>query len=191
MTFDERQLREVEANEAWLAEFASPRPDPALVARVKAAARYAADEQWLGEASTPGPSSDKLAEIRTAVRAELAVSSERTVARWPGAAVYRLAGVFAAAAMIALAVGVIHFVPAGRQPTAVAVVQPEELFIEALEAVLDETEPQLLAIEEALSTMESASGGFGNLLMDSGPDTDLNEIDEEIDALGAKLFETS
>lgn len=191
MTFDERQLREVEANEAWLAEFASPRPDKALVARVKAAARHAADEQWLAEAPTPGPSSDELAGIKAAVRAELAAGSERAGARWLGAVVYRLAGVFAAAAMIALAVGVMHFAPAGRQPTAVAVAQPEELFIEALEAVLDEAEPQLLAIEEALSAMESSGAGLGNPLMDSGPDTDLNEIDEQIDALGAKLFETS
>jgi hypothetical protein len=192
MTFDDKQLEEIRAGEKWLARFDSPAPDAALIERTKAATRHAADEMWLAEISTPQPDARKLAGVKAAVRAELAAESQHLAWKRHSSLLFRTAGVLSAAAVIALAVGVIYFAPSGQQPTAVARAAPEEPFVESLDAVLDEVDPQLVAIEEALGSLESVSDWPGSY--SSGSDGDLTDIDQQIDTLGTvidDLFETS
>lgn len=204
MTFDDRQLREIEANEAWLARFGSPVPDSRLLADVKQAVRVTVNEQWLDRTAdaTPSPDASTVGTIKAAIRRELSTGrpvhvGERNTGVSLGKPTggRRLYGAFSAAAMIALAVGVIRFAPANRpEITRIATTTaPDELFLASFESIPDEMEPELLAIEAGLERIES-EGWSGVDSYDSKLDLELDNLWDEVEKLGSStstIFETS
>jgi hypothetical protein len=96
MNEQDRQLAEIRRDEAWLAEFAAPEPDPIAMERIKYVVRHACGE---GTPLSAGETAKALAQAKAAVRRELDVSAARE-----RAVVFRpWAPVLVAAASIAFA----------------------------------------------------------------------------------------
>jgi hypothetical protein len=148
----DRLEREVESELAALAgQLPVELPGP-LVLRVKAVVRHQSNEGWLADQPGPRPSTDILRRIKQAVHEELGrmtASSNRSA--WG-----RASAVVAAAAMIALCVGVIHH--AGTLKPAIAAADADaeahvDQFLSAAERVFSD-EPLTASIESDLSDVE-------------------------------------
>ncbi|UCD28132.1 MAG: hypothetical protein JSV03_13705 [Planctomycetota bacterium] len=168
MTEDLDKLEaEVEAMLASLASKLSVRPRPAAVERTKAAVRHQLNESWLADQATPAPSPFALQRVRSAIDDELKrpmYSFARTMT-WAS---------LAAAAMIAICVGVLHY---GQT------VKPSpldlDLFVQAAEETLMEN-PFTTAITLDLDVIEDS---INNLATTTNYDTEIlydigNQIDE-------------
>jgi len=173
--------REVEAALASVSDKLSVVPSEAAVLRVKAAVRHEANEAWLSRQPVPTPASDTIERARVAVRDEL--QQRQGVMRSSGAWQRGWSAV-AAAAMILLAVGVIHRAGTLTDPTPDATGDPElDLFLATAESVLagDPVMSAILAdldvVEQRIMSWQSA----GELDTDS-----LNDLVDELDDLLAE-----
>lgn len=170
---------------AWGPEL-SVEPSEAAVLRAKAAARHELNEAWLAEQPAPVPSDETLKRVRSEVRAELSRAVAETDLgrrRWfgwgPGLSS------LAAAAMIGICVGLIHYV--GTLRTALPQVNAQtkatvNYFAEAAEDWLA-AEPVTTALRSELDTLEQSIGKW-----QPGQTADQTEsFNELIDALDELL----
>lgn len=164
--------REVEQEMALLPSLLVE-PSDATVLRVKAVVRHELNEEWLAGQAAPLPSAEAVRRVHQAVIAELAKPASARLSAWG-----KTAAVLAAAAMIAMSVGVIRWAGLVGSPS----VSPEvaeaekhvELFLATAEKVFsldDLTESiadDLSAIEEDIDGWQSAgsgeTGGLGDVL---------------------------
>lgn len=98
MDLSEQERAELRHDELWLASLMTPGPLPQAMDELRHAVRAAIGEAWLGQFEAPAPTPQVVARVKAAVREALASEGSGVVYRWLGA--------LAAAAMIALAVGV-------------------------------------------------------------------------------------
>ena len=160
----------------------SVEPSDAAVLRVKASVRHELNEEWLADQSAPLPSAEAVQRVHTAVREELGqpVGAQRPA--WG-----RMASALAAAAVIALSVGVIRqagLIKQSSQVVPLEVAEAEthlELFLTAAEEVFTSDtltgsiHDDLSEIEEDIDGWRSSSGGETGGLGDV-----LREIDSEV-----------
>lgn len=175
-----RLEREVEAMMRSLSADFPVEVPAALVLRVKAAVRHEVNEEWLAGQPAPLPSGEAMQRVHGAVRGELA--------RWMTAARRstwgRTASALAAAAMIALCVGVIR--QAGNLRNAARSGVPEidaaqahlERFMTAAEEVFA-TDSLTASIHDDLSVIEEDIDGWRTAAGETGG---LGEIVREIDS---------
>jgi len=164
--------REVEKAMASLPSLLAE-PSDAAVLRVKAAVRYELNEEWLAGQAAPLPSAEAVRRVHEAVVAELAKPAAAHLSAWG-----RMAAALAAAAMIAVSVGVIRQAGlAGSSALLPAVAEAEnhvERFLAAAEEVLsldtltEAIHDDLSVIEEDIdgwqSTGSGETGGLGDIL---------------------------
>ncbi|MBN1488845.1 MAG: hypothetical protein JXA69_02920 [Phycisphaerae bacterium] len=123
MEFDDTQKAELEHNERWLDAMMRPAESETTTARAREAVRVALDEQWLGQYAAPLPSAATVARVKALVRHELTASHPP--------ARYRIFGALAAAAAIAIAVGISRFAAwTPQEPAAIG-----DAFVSAWEAL--------------------------------------------------------
>lgn len=178
--------REVEQAMALLPSLVV-KPSDATVLRVKAVVRHELNEEWLAGQATPLPSVEAVRRVHQAVIAELAKPASARLSAWG-----KTAAILAAAAMIAISVGVIRRAGLIGSPS----VSPEvaeaerhvDLFLATAEEVFaldDLTESiadDLSALEEDIDGWQSAggdeTGGLGEILREinsttpESPDSD-------------------
>jgi hypothetical protein len=170
--------REVETTLAAWGNAFDVSPPQAVVLRVQAAVRQEVNERWLESHAHPEPSAETLGRVRYAVRRELSASGPalhgvggNTVAgRVSRGAIARTLSVLAAAAMIGLCVGLIHY--AGTlKPDGGAYVQKN--------TPVDQTalENMVASVEKILEA-PAQSSPIGS---------DLGEIGSELDALETSI----
>jgi len=174
MSEDLRHLEcEVERQLDELAAALSVEPPPAVIERIRTAARQALDEAWLTGHPAPVPDDDTMARVRAAVHRELArAAGER--ARF-SRRVWWLAGPAVAAAMIVIALGVVRYAGLPRPATPAATEmadQTVDLFVQAADRVWAE-DPLIAAlrmdvdgIEESLVQSRTTSNGVEEILED-------------------------
>ena len=175
--------REVEAAMALLPSLSVELSD-ASVLRVKAAVRHELNEEWLADQSAPLPSAEVVERVHAAVREEL--SQPVGVHRYAWG---RTASALAAAAMIAISLGLIRqagLIGGDSRAVVPEVAEAErhlELFLTAAEEVfasdtltesIDDVHDDLSVIEEDIDGWRSSSGGETGGLGDI-----LREIDSE------------
>ncbi len=184
----DRLEREVEAAMALLPNLSAEPADAALL-RVKAAVRHELNEEWLADQSAPLPSAEAVQRVHTAVREELSQSAGTQRLAWG-----RIASALAAAAMIAISVGVIRqagLIRQGPQTVTPEVAEAQahlELFLTAAEKVftsdtltgsiyddLSVIHDDLSVIEEDINGWRGSSGGETGGLGDV-----LREIDSKV-----------
>ncbi|MGQ9650031.1 MAG: hypothetical protein ACUVXJ_07965 [Phycisphaerae bacterium] len=156
------------------------KPSDATVLRVKAVVRHELNEEWLAGQAAPLPSAEAVRRVHQAVIAELAKPAYPRLSAWG-----KTSAVLAAAAMIAISVGVIRWAGRVGSPS----VSPEvaeaerhiDLFLAAAEEVLtldDLTESiadDLSVLEEDIDGWQSAggdeTGGLGEILREMNSTT--------------------
>ena len=149
----------------------------------------ARNEVWLAGFPAPAPSAAALASVKAAVRAELSRPADaahtprvhpvtwRTSGPWS-----RLAGAFAAAALIAISVGVIRFQSPGRALRTAAAERTVEEFVTTLAAVLDDRDEMLVRVDRVLDSFESEEGQIaGGTSRPATPS--VNDLLDEFDQL--------
>ncbi|NLE58750.1 MAG: hypothetical protein GX616_10340 [Planctomycetes bacterium] len=169
--------REVEKAMASLPSLLAE-PSDAAVLRVKAAVRYELNEEWLAGQAAPLPSAEAVRRVHEAVVAELAKPAAAHLSAWG-----RMAAALAAAAMIAVSVGVIRQAglvgSSALSPEVVAAENHVELFLAAAEEVLA-TDTLTESIYDDLSVIEEDINGWQS--MGSGETGGLGDILREIDS---------
>jgi hypothetical protein len=176
----DRLEREVEAAMKSLPVDFSVDVAATLVTSVKAVVRHEINEEWLISQPAPLPSADALRRVHDAVRGELARS--RAAVRRPAWA--RMASALAAAAMIAISIGVIRV--AGMHKRGTAATSPEivaaenhlQKFIAAAENVFS-SESLTQSIHDDLSTIEEDIDGWRTAGDETGG---LGDVVREIDS---------
>jgi|GEM_PF-2753597 len=153
MDLNERERAELRHDELWLASLMTPGPSPEAMGDLRHAVRTAIEEAWLGQFETPAPTPEAVARVKAAVRQALASEDSGVVYRWLGA--------MAAAAMIALAVGVARMA---------VMMSPRPASDPAMVAIADEfdTTWRVISQDAELSDLR----------------TDLTWIDTEMDSRG-------
>ena len=168
----DRLEREVEAVMGLLPNLVVE-PSDAAVLRVKAVVRHELNEEWLADQAAPLPSAEAVRRVHKAVIAELAKPAAAYRSAWG-----RMAAALAAAAMIAVSVGVIRQAGlAGSSALLPEVAEAEnhvERFLAAAEEVLsldtltEAIHDDLSVIEEDIdgwqSTGSGETGGLGDIL---------------------------
>ncbi len=164
--------REVEKAMALLPSLLAE-PSDAAVLRVKAAVRHELNEEWLAAQAAPLPSAEAIRRVHEVVAVELTRPVVAQRSAWA-----RTAAALAAAAMIAVSVGLIRQAglvgSSALSPEVVAAENHVELFLAAAEEVLSLdtlTEPihdDLSVIEEDIDGWQSVgsgeTGGLGDIL---------------------------
>lgn len=168
--------REVEAAMASLPADFSVEVPAALLMRVKAAVRHEVNEEWLVGQASPLPSARMMQRVHEAVRQEL---EWRATVRHP--AWGRMMSALAAAAMIALSVGLIHKAGTLKKdalvagPDVVEAQQHLDRFMAAAEQVFaadsltESIYDDLSTVEEDIASWhstggESETGGLGDVV---------------------------
>jgi len=165
----ERDMRdEIERDERWLAGLleATPTPSVEIAAQVRQAVAVECERVVLDRFEDPGPDQATLEGVRAAVRREL----RRPVPWAASARTRRVFAAVAAAACVAIAVGLVRFLVPG--PTA-----PSERLV-----VTKRTEAPDLAHERAKQIVEDMSLAFQSV--GSRRNAALSILAEDIDRLG-------
>lgn len=176
----DRLEREIEAAMRSLPVDFSIEVPAALVLRAKAVVRHELNEEWLIGQPAPLPSADAMRRVHEAVRGELTRSA--ATARRPSWG--RMASALAAAAMIAISVGVIRTAgmhkqgPVAASPEIVAAEQHLERFIAAAESIFS-SELLTESIHDDLNTIEEDIDGWRTAGDDTGG---LGDVVREIDS---------
>ena len=171
---------EVEAMLAPLADKFAVVPGEAAVLRVRAAVRHEVNEAWLGRQLSPEIPAQAVARVRGAVREQLrsrrAASAQPTWSRsWSAVA---------AAAMILLAVGVIHRAGTLKPQSPDAMADPQlTRFIAAAETIWAD-DPLTASIVADLDAVEASITQWQPI--DESETSTLNELMNEIDSLLAE-----
>jgi hypothetical protein len=172
--------REVESQLAAVGGRLSVELPVALMLRVKAGVRHELNEGWLASHPQPRPSTEALERVRSAVREALARPAVTAAQSSWG----RAAAAMAAAAMIALSVGLIH--RAGTLKPAPTGLDEDtrshlELFTAAAEAVFS-SEPLTASIDSDLSSVEEHIAQWQATSQDDTESLNsiLNEIDKKL-----------
>ncbi|HOA73089.1 MAG TPA: hypothetical protein PL151_00835 [Phycisphaerae bacterium] len=141
-------------------ELDRPQPNPAVLARVKAAVRHELNERWLDQYPSPQPSRKALHRVRLAVREELARSgpARRRTSLFSGG--------WAAAAMMALCVGLIQqigylqpvSVPDSNAAWAQAAQTHVELFVETVQLAMSTDDFSHSVLDELGEIRQSLTG---------------------------------
>jgi hypothetical protein len=162
---EENMQYEIERDLAALAEDLAVSAPPAALDRARAAARRALDECWLAAHPGPVPSAKAMERVKAHVRAELNVAHSRSrngmvllthgregrAGRWS-----RTLGGLAAAAMIALSLGVIRYgglIRSSSQPGELPLTASLDLFIATAEELFVE-DPFYAAMSIELDSLE-------------------------------------
>lgn len=163
-------------------------PNAAVVARVKSAVRHELNEQWLAAYGTPTPSDETVGEVRQAVRRELIHT--RALGRLFAAGPPRFWAGLAAAAMIALSVGLIRQVgymasrpPALADRSTVQVAVDVDLFVEAAQLALAE-DPFAESVLDELQSIDDT-------LVGSLRDREAQAVAEELDSAMRDILEST
>ncbi len=146
MNEQERQLADIRRDEAWLAEFTTPDPDPIAMERIKYMVRQACGE---GVPVSAEETARALAQAKAAVRGELGVSA----AKEPPVVFRPWAPVLVAAASVAFA-----FVTfwTGRAPDAIE--DPElAVFVTVMARPEDRMSATLWELEDDITALVSGS----------------------------------
>lgn len=163
-------------------------PNAAVLARVKSAVRHEVNEQWLAEYGTPLPSDEAIHLTRRVVRSQLTRTrlSDRFLARSRSRA---LAGL-AAAAMLAVSVGLIRYIgylnPARSIRTVQNVVETRvdvDLFVEAAQFALADDDFAESVLDELRSIDDS--------IADSLHDRDSQAVADELDGAVREILESA
>lgn len=164
----------MQQDEAWLAEQlqATPEPSRAVLDSVRQAVQYELDADVLRRAHHPAPNRIVMGRVRASVRDELERCDPH---RWR-AVRGRIFGALAAAASIALAVGVVRFVvPAGITPSGPSKAASNGTLVSNQD---DDKALKSERIEQAVADMQLA---FETAL--DKPDDALSTLAEEVDQL--------
>jgi len=155
-----------------LSPMLSADPRPATIERIKSAIRHELNEQWLADQPAPTPTGDTMQNVRNAVDNELKKSATH---RWLRP---RIWAPLAAAAMIALYVGLTQFAPTPQptKPDTTAI----DLFVQAAEEIFIENVFTLAANMD----IDAIEDNINNLGAGLDYQTEsLNQIGNEIDEL--------
>jgi hypothetical protein len=168
----EKLERDLDAAMASLPDLSVAVPD-ALILRTKATVRHAINEEWLAAQAGPLPSAEAVRQVHDAVRQELTRPAAR-LRVWS-----RIISPLAAAAMIALCVGVIRQAGMLKQDTSPVVLAAEQhvdRFLTAAEeafssdTLTEAIHDELSEIEEDIDGWRSAgsgeTGGLGDVLQE-------------------------
>lgn len=146
MNEQERQLADIQRDEAWLAGFPTPDPDPIVMERIKYLVRQTCGEK---PALPAGATAKALTDTKAAVRRELAASSAA-----PAPIVFRpWAPVLVAAASVAFA-----FVTLWSGGDSDAIGDPDlAAFVAVMARPDDEIALTLLELDDDITTLASGS----------------------------------
>lgn len=142
------------------------------------------NERWLAALPSPQPSARTIQRIKSALRAELLRRRHLTPhlrLPQPSSPLQRVAAALAAAAMLAVAVGLITvMIPrAGRSP---APADPVDLFVASLDSVVQPQDSPLASLRQELQGYEAQlAADLGDAARPS--ETDLPNLWEEFDSL--------